>query len=102
MPFIANTDEQRRQMLSEIGLSSVDDLFADIPPQLRCGKLNMPEGLAEQAVCRHMRRMGEKNATNLTYFLGGGFYDHFVPAAVEAIISRSEFYTAYTPFQPEI
>ncbi len=102
MPFIANTDEQRRQMLSEIGLSSVDDLFADIPPQLRCGKLNIPDGLAEQAVTRHMRRIGEKNATNLTCFLGGGFYDHFVPAAVEAIISRSEFYTAYTPYQPEI
>jgi len=101
VPFIANTDEQRAQMLAEIGLKR-DDLFADIPPELRCGDLHVPPAMPEQEVRLHLAALAEKNRTDLVSFLGGGFYDHFIPAAVEAITSRSEFYTAYTPYQPEL
>ncbi len=102
MPFIANTDEQQRQMLDAIGVDSIDDLFANIPPELRCGKLDIPAGLTEQEVRSKLATLADHNTTGLIGFLGGGFYDHFVPAALEALVSRSEFYTAYTPYQPEI
>jgi glycine dehydrogenase subunit 1 len=101
MPFIANTDEQRRQMLAEIGLT-MEELFSDIPKKLLCGKLDIGEGLTEQEVRGVLAELAGKNSINLTLFLGGGFYDHFIPAAVYSIISRSEFYTAYTPYQPEV
>ncbi len=102
MPFIANTDEQRRQMLAEIGAGSVEELFADIPPELRCGELNIPPGMTEQDVRYKVAAMAEQNVTGQISFLGGGFYDHFIPAALEAVVYRSEFYTAYTPYQPEM
>ena len=101
MPFIANTDEQRRQMLAEMGLT-MEKLFSDIPKGLLCGELNLPQGLTEQEVRGAVAELAGKNSINLTLFLGGGFYDHFIPAAVYSIISRSEFYTAYTPYQPEV
>jgi glycine dehydrogenase subunit 1 len=101
MPFIANTDEQRKQMLAEIGLT-MEKLFSDIPKNLLCGKLNLPDGLAEQEVRGVLAELADKNSIDLTLFLGGGFYDHFIPAAVYSIVSRSEFYTAYTPYQPEV
>jgi glycine dehydrogenase subunit 1 len=101
MPFIANTDEQRRQMLAEIGLS-MEQLFSDIPKKFQCGRLNLPQGLTEQEVRETLAAMAGKNSIDLTLFLGGGFYDHFIPAAVYSLISRSEFYTAYTPYQPEV
>jgi glycine dehydrogenase subunit 1 len=88
-------------MLDEIGLS-MDDLFADIPKELMCDGLNLPEGMSEQKVRDRMAELAAKNSIHLTSFLGGGFYDHFIPAAVPALISRGEFYTAYTPYQPEI
>jgi glycine dehydrogenase subunit 1 len=101
MPFIANTDKQRKQMLAEIGLS-MEKLFSDIPKGLLCGEMNIGEGLAEQEVRNVLAELAGKNSIDLTLFLGGGFYDHFIPAAVYSIISRSEFYTAYTPYQPEV
>jgi glycine dehydrogenase subunit 1 len=101
MPFIANTQQQREQMLSDIGLS-MQQLFDDIPSALRCKKLDLPEPLSEQEICTHIENLAAKNSTNLTCFLGGGFYDHFIPAAVSALTSRGEFYTAYTPYQPEV
>ncbi len=101
MPFIANTDGQREQMLREIGLTA-QDLFGDIPPSLRCGELDVPRGMSEQDTRRHMAALAGRNASHLMSFLGAGFYDHFIPAAVDAIVSRSEFYTAYTPYQPEV
>jgi len=101
MPFIASTDEQRREMLRAIGLS-LDDLFADIPAGCRCTGLNLPDGLSEQEVRQRLTEVAGRNSVDLTLFLGGGFYDHFVPAAVQAITSRGEFYTAYTPYQPEV
>ena len=102
MPFIANTDAQRREMLAEIGLSNLDGLFDVIPRELRCKEVNLPDGLTEQQVRYRLSSLADHNVTGLISFLGGGLYDHFVPAAVNAIVSRSEFYTAYTPYQPEI
>jgi len=101
MPFIANTDEQRKGMLADTGLT-MGKLFSDIPKELLCGRLNLPEGLTEQEVRGALAELAGKNSIDLTLFLGGGFYDHFIPAAVYSIISRSEFYTAYTPYQPEV
>lgn len=101
MPYIANTDAQRRAMLEAIGLSA-EDLFADVPPALRCGPLNLPEPLSEQQVRGRLAELAAKNHVELTLFLGGGFYDHFIPAAVYALTGRGEFYTAYTPYQPEV
>jgi len=101
VPFIVNTEQQRRQMLDEIGLKA-EDLFSDIPAEFMCRSFDLPAGMSEQKVRDHLTELAEKNSTNLINFMGGGFYDHFVPAAVYAVTSRSEFYTAYTPYQPEL
>ncbi len=101
MPFISNTDQQRHQMLEAIGMT-MDGLFADIPQELMTNSLNLPKSMTEQQVRSHLAEMAGKNHIDLTCFLGGGFYDHFIPAAVYSIVSRSEFYTAYTPYQPEL
>jgi len=102
MPFIANTPAQQREMLEAIGVKNIDDLFADIPPELLCGELDIQPGMTEQEIRSRISALADKNITGQTSFLGGGFYDHFIPAAQEALVSRSEFYTAYTPYQPEI
>jgi len=101
MPFISNTDKQVSEMLDQAGLSR-SELFSDIPVELMGKSLEMPDGLSEMQVRSRFTGLSKKNATNLTCFLGGGVYDHFCPAAVQAVISRSEFYTAYTPYQPEV
>ena len=101
MPYIANTPEQQEEMLRQIG-RSMEELFSDIPPDLRSPGLNIPAGLTEQEVRNRLTGMAARNKVDLISFLGGGFYDHFIPAAVSALVSRSEFYTAYTPYQPEI
>ena len=101
MPFIANTDAQCQAMLEAIGADSIEALFADIPSALRSGALDLPRGLSEQEVRDRLAELADYNRTDLISFLGGGVYDHFIPAAVPALVSRSEFYTAYTPYQPE-
>jgi glycine dehydrogenase subunit 1 len=101
MEFIPHTAEQRREMLDVIGLT-MGDLFSDIPPELMARSFDLPQGLSEQEVRNRLAELAGKNSTDLVLFLGGGFYDHFIPAAVYSIISRSEFYTAYTPYQPEL
>ena len=101
MTYIANTDQDQQTMLSELGFRSVDDLFADVPEELRAKSFDLPKGRSEMEVLDHLRALSEKNATHLVSFLGGGFYDHYIPAAVDAVISRGEFFTAYTPYQPE-
>ncbi len=88
-------------MLADIGLT-MDGLFADIPADLMARSFDLPQGLSEQQVRNRLAELANKNSINLTCFLGGGFYDHFIPAAVYSILSRSEFYTAYTPYQPEL
>jgi glycine dehydrogenase subunit 1 len=101
MPYVANTDADRAAMLKAIGLSSVDELFADIPADLQLRELALPESRSEADVYDRLHRLSHRNAHNLTCFLGGGFYDHFIPACVDELASRPEFYTAYTPYQPE-
>jgi glycine dehydrogenase subunit 1 len=101
MEFIPHTPEQRRQMLDAIGLTMAD-LFSDIPPELMARSFKLPHGLSEQEVRNRLAELAGKNSIDLVLFLGGGFYDHFIPSAVYSIISRSEFYTAYTPYQPEL
>ena len=86
-------------MLEQMNLS-MDDLFADIPAELICEKFNLPEPLSEMEVLGHLSGLAEKNSTHLTCFLGGGFYDHFIPSAVGAIISRSDFIPLTRPTRP--
>ena len=102
MPYISNTDEERAKMLAELGLNSIEELFKDIPSDLMSSSFNIPKGKSELEIRRFVKELASKNVTDLICFLGGGFYDHFVPAAVGAITSRSEFYTAYTPYQAEV
>ena len=103
MDFIPNTDEDRRLMLKEINVNKISDLFKDIPSSLIIkGRLKIPEGLSEIEIKNLMGEISDKNNVKLPYFLGAGAYRHFIPSVVNHIISRSEFYTAYTPYQPEI
>lgn len=102
MNFISTTSNQKEEMLRRCGASSVEALFKDIPQALRARPLNIPPGKSELEVRRHLEDYARLNYAHLVNFLGGGFYDHFIPAAVDAIASRSEFYTAYTPYQPEM
>src|SRR5690554_5300641 len=88
-------------MLGAIGVATVDDLFSVIPEKFRLKGWAIPPGISEMVVRDDLARMGRRNAAHLTSFLGGGYYDHYIPAAVDALTSRSEFYTAYTPYQPE-
>lgn len=102
MAYVSNSEGERRAMLEALGLRSVEELFDDIPLGLRCGPLEIPEGRSEPTVHRHLHRLSQKNATHLTLFLGGGFYDHYTPAAVDALLRRGEFCTPYTPYQAEV
>ncbi|MCU0609513.1 MAG: aminomethyl-transferring glycine dehydrogenase subunit GcvPA [Chitinispirillaceae bacterium] len=102
MSYIAITGAQRSEMLAVCGKSSVDELFADIPINLRPASFNLPSGKSELEASAHFEKLARQNYSHLTCFVGGGFYDHFIPAAVDALAGRSEFYTAYTPYQPEL
>ena len=104
MAYIPTTKTDRDVMLEAIGRASVERLFDAIPSSLRLNRpLNVPSGLSELALERHVRERAARNVSpgERVCFLGGGVYDHFIPAAVDEIASRGEFYTAYTPYQPE-
>lgn len=102
MDFIPNKD-RKQDMLREIGLKTIDELFIDIPKTIRTQHLNLPEGLTQQHVEENLRKLAKKNKScyDLSNFLGGGIKQHYIPSVVKAVLSRSEFYTAYTPYQPE-
>jgi glycine dehydrogenase subunit 1 len=105
MRYTPHTQADRERMLRTIGLGSIDELFQHIPKTLReRAKIDLPPGLTELAVRQRMARLAAQNATAAEWsiFLGGGIYHHFIPSAVDAIISRSEFSTSYTPYQPEV
>jgi len=103
MVYIPNTDDDRRLMLEKIGVASLEDLLAPIPDKLRLKQpLDLPEPLSEMELFRQMKALALKNADYLTVFAGGGVYDHYVPAVVEALAGRPEFQTAYTPYQAEV
>jgi glycine dehydrogenase subunit 1 len=93
-----------KEMLEKMGLSSIEDLFDDIPEGLRVNGLDLPPGASELEVLREMDQLmkNSKGAGDMLMFLGGGFYDHFIPTAVDNVVSRSELYTSYTPYQPEM
>jgi len=99
--FIANTDKDVEDMLKVIGAKTIDDLFSDIKPHHKPKSFDLPEGKSEFEVMGHIHRIAKNNTADLVSFLGAGFYDHYVPAAVSSLMSRGEFYTAYTPYQPE-
>ncbi len=102
MAFACGTDGDREEMLRTIGVKSVDDLFADIPEALRLtGRLDLPPALSEQEAVRLVEGIASRNRLCVS-FAGAGAYNHYVPAVVDALASRSEFYTAYTPYQPEV
>jgi glycine dehydrogenase subunit 1 len=103
--YLPNTAADRRQMLEALGLESVEELFADIPDRVRFkGKLELPAPMSELELVRHMAALAGRNATVEEYvtFRGAGAYDHFIPSVVSHITGRAEFYTAYTPYQPEV
>ena len=102
--YVPHTDADRQDMLAAIGVASIEDLFVDIPAALRNPPLHLPEGMSELEVLAHLERLAERNVTvdRLPSFLGAGAYRHFIPSAVWQLVGRSEFYTSYTPYQPEV
>ena len=105
MPFIVNTASEREEMLKAIGVSSFDDLLVDIPEEIRLQRaLDLFPASDEPQVRKLLEGLAATNRSTADYvsFLGGGAYDHFIPAAIKTITSRSEFYTAYTPYQAEV
>jgi glycine dehydrogenase subunit 1 len=102
-PSLPHTEEDLRQMLQAVGASNLEELFADVPPAMRLSRpLDIPSALSEAEVYRRLSALAAANRTDAVCFLGGGSYDHLIPAAVGAVLARSEFYTAYTPYQAEI
>jgi glycine dehydrogenase subunit 1 len=105
MQFAPHTDDDVQEMLAACGRSSIEDLYAHLPPDVVLGRdLDLVEGLSELALTREMRELAarNRNADGYVCFAGGGAYDHYVPAVVWAMAGRSEFYTSYTPYQPEL
>lgn len=100
MSFTPHTEHDIREMLSAVGVSSVDDLFDEIPQALRAGPLNLADGMNEMEVLRAVRARAARNRP-LLCFAGAGAYEHHIPAAVWEVAQRGEFYSAYTPYQPE-
>ncbi|HDA6976873.1 TPA: aminomethyl-transferring glycine dehydrogenase subunit GcvPA [Staphylococcus aureus] len=103
--YIPLTEKDKQEMLQTIGAKSIGELFGDVPSDILLNRdLNIAEGEAETTLLRRLNRIASKNITKETHtsFLGAGVYDHYAPSVVDAMISKSEFYTAYTPYQPEI
>jgi glycine dehydrogenase subunit 1 len=104
MVYVPHTDSDRRAMLAEIGVQSIDELFAVVPEPVRFPVVTLPAPLSEMDVLRELREMSEVNVDldHVACFLGAGAYHHYIPSVVQHVLGRSEFYTAYTPYQPEI
>jgi glycine dehydrogenase subunit 1 len=103
--YLPQTDQDKREMMEALGISSVDELFADIPEEVRFkGNLNIPEALSEPELVRYFQGLSSKNVNFSTHvnFLGAGVYEHYIPSVVNHMLLRGEFFTAYTPYQPEI
>ncbi|HEX78448.1 MAG TPA: aminomethyl-transferring glycine dehydrogenase subunit GcvPA [Dehalococcoidia bacterium] len=103
-PYIANNDQDRQAMLGEIGVTSVEELFIDIPPSQRQANFRLPPALSEAELVRELNELAASNAHQGRYscFLGAGSYRHFIPGVVTNLIGRSEFLTPYTPYQAEV
>lgn len=99
--FAGPSAAEQKRMLERVGARNMDDLFSGIPAPLQTDAFAVPEGLTELEMSQRLRTLAARNATGLTNFCGAGFYDHFIPAAVDSLSGRGEFFTAYTPYQPE-
>ena len=99
--YCPHTPEEMQEMLSAIGVASVEELFAPIPAELRAKTFNLSAGMSEFETYARMQTIAGENTQGITHFIGGGFYDHIIPSVVDHLSGRSEFYTAYTPYQPE-
>ena len=103
MRYIPNSAADRRQMLAEIGVESIEQLFSGIPERLRLRRLlNIPKALTEPELIEYFHKRASRNSVDGSSFIGAGIYRHYIPIIIDALISRSEFYTAYTPYQAEI
>ena len=103
MRYIPNSQADRRRMLAEIGVESIEQLFSGVPEKLRFrGLLNIPKALTEPELVEYFQQRAARNSVDGTSFIGAGVYRHYIPIIIDALISRSEFYTAYTPYQAEI
>jgi len=104
MAYIPHTDEERRAMLAAIGVGRMEDLYEAVPAEVRFPDLDLPEAISEMEILQELQDLSEANldTRHFASFLGAGAYNHFIPSAVDAILRRAEFYTAYTPYQPEI
>src|ERR1700728_3048536 len=103
MRYLPKSDEERRQMLAEIGAASIDDLFSSIPAEYRLGRdFIAPRQQAEIEIVEYFRAAGERNATDYASFLGAGAYRHYRPVIIDALVQRGEFLTSYTRYQAEI
>ncbi|UCC86504.1 MAG: aminomethyl-transferring glycine dehydrogenase subunit GcvPA [Anaerolineales bacterium] len=104
MPYLPHTEADRREMLSIIGVSSVEELFQDVPTSHRCPELQLPKAVSEMEILDELYAMALKNSSTGCFatFLGAGAYNHFVPSVIPQLASRGEFLTAYTPYQPEV
>lgn len=100
--FLVHTDEVKKEMLENIGVSSIEDLFAEIPEQARMSGLALDDAISELECQRRIKALARKNKTDYVSFLGAGCYNKFIPAAIQQVAQRFEFLTAYTPYQPEI
>ncbi len=99
--FCPNTPDEIGEMLAAIGVRSPEELFAGIPSGLRARSFDLPDGMSEFELLQSMEKLAGKNARGITGFIGGGFYDHYIPAVVDHLAGRAEFYTSYTPYQAE-
>ncbi len=102
MPYIPHTEAELNEMLEVVGVRTLDDLFNEIPEELKPQSFNLPTGKSEHETCRYFENLANMNRTDLVSFLGAGFYDHAIPEVVNTLSSRGEFVTAYTPYQPEV
>ena len=101
MDFVSHDNDTIAEMLKAIGVDKIEDLFDDIPKDITINGLNLPEGLSEPDVLMKLKELGKKNTVYPNSFLGAGCYFHYIPTLVDFVISRSEFYTSYTPYQAE-
>lgn len=102
MPYIPHTDEELKEMLEVVGVRSLEELFDDIPQNMKPKSFELPYGKSEDEVCNYIELLASMNNTHYLSFLGAGYYNHSIPKVVDTLAGRGEFVTAYTPYQPEV
>src|SRR5438270_10805024 len=104
IPYLPHTEEDRRAMLDRLEVSDMENLLVEIPTDLRCGPLDLPAAASEPGLLHGLDELANRNTmhANSRSFLGGGAYNHHIPATVSALVARGEFLTAYTPYEPEV